>query len=158
MLILEVCLLYFPHKYLEVPKLFQKWLMSQKLNVFGVVVRLMGRAAFVDLLHVLRLVRIDAFQDAQAAVQSTQQLISYRAHSKCSEHHAITGVAKVPQLQVYSTRQSARQLHTLYMLHFTARLVRDWHSKGLSHVFIVTCTNYTSCKPKRQTARKLMQK
>ncbi len=92
MFILEVRLLYFPHKYLEVSKLFQKWLMSQKLNVFGIVVRLMGCAAFVDLLHVLRLMRIDAFQDAQATVQSTQQLILYRANVQSIMHYTLLPV------------------------------------------------------------------
>ena len=68
-LVLEIGTLHFPHEHLKVSELLQQRLMCQELNVLSIVVSLVSSAAFVDLLQILRFMRIDALQNTQPTIQ-----------------------------------------------------------------------------------------
>ena len=59
--------LHLAHESFEVTELIKQRLVRKELDVLCIVVGLVCCAAFVDLLHTLWLVRIDALQDTQAS-------------------------------------------------------------------------------------------
>ena len=71
------CTSHLPHESLEVSELIQQWLMCKKLDIFHVVVCLESRAALVHLLDVLRLVRIDAFENTKPPAQEESHALMH---------------------------------------------------------------------------------
>lgn len=65
LLVLVECLLQPPHENLELPELVEERLVSKEGYVLCIIVGLVSCAAFVHLLHVLGLMRIDSLQNAQ---------------------------------------------------------------------------------------------